>query len=301
MDQILPKLQGILCYLNDILITGKDESEHLNNLEAVLQKLQEHKLRIKSSKSKIMQKSVEYLGQVVSVEGIQTSQRKVEAIQSLTPPSNQKSLRSLLGIINHYGKFIPFLADLSAPLNKLLFNWSTHCDESLNKIKEALSSAEVLAHFDPKVPLGLACDASKVGIGAVLYHLYDNGTERPIVYASKALTKAEQNYSQIEREALSLVYGVKKFLQFLFGYKFTLLTDHKPLLTIFGPKNGIPEMAASRLQRWAIILSAYTYEIQYKATKEHGNAETLSRFPLSQDEHFENEQSLEPVVNQIPV
>ena len=206
-------------YLDDILITGKDESEHVNNLEAVLQKLQEHNLRIKSSKRKFMQKSVEYLGQVVTAEGIQTSQRKVEAIQSLTPPSNQKSLRSLLGIINHYEKFIPFLADLSAPLNKLLrkdveFIWSTHCDESLKKIKEALSSAEVLAHFDPKLPLGLACDTSKVGIGAVLYHRYDNGTERPIAYASKALTKAEQNYSQIEREALSLVYGVKNSISF---------------------------------------------------------------------------------------
>ena len=120
-----------------------------------------------------------------------------------------------------------------------------------------------------------------MGIGAVLYHRYDNGTERPITYTSKALSKAEQNYSQIEREALSLVYGVKKFHQFLIGYKFTLLTDHKPLLTIFGPKNGIPEMAAIRLQRWAIILSAYTYEIQYKATKEHGNADTLSRSPLN--------------------
>ena len=111
----------------------------------------------------------------MSAEGIQTSQRKVEAIQSLTPPKDQRSLRSLLGIVNHYGKFIPFLADLSATLNKLLrkdveFNWSTDCDESLNKIKEALSSAEALAHFDPKVQLGLACDASKVGIGAVLYH-----------------------------------------------------------------------------------------------------------------------------------
>ena len=140
MDQILPKLPGVVCYLDDILVTGKDKREHLNNLEAVLQKLSEHNLRIKSSKCKFMQKSVEYLGQVVSTEDIQTSQRKVEAIQSLTPPKDRRSLRSLLGIVNHYGKFIPFLADLSTPLNKLLrkdveFNWSTDCDESSNKIK----------------------------------------------------------------------------------------------------------------------------------------------------------------------
>ena len=155
-----------------------------------------------------------------------------------------------LGILNHYGKFIPFLADLSAPLNRLLrkytpFHWSAECEDSFKRIKEVLTSTEVLAHFDPKVLLGLACDASTIGIGAVLYHRYEDDTERPIAYASKTLTKTEQNYSQIKREALSLVYGVKKFHQYIFGYRFT---HHKPLLTIFGPKSGIPVMAASRLQ-----------------------------------------------------
>ena len=221
MDQILPKLPGIVCYLDDILVTGKDEKEHLSNLEAVLQKLQQHNLRIKGTKCKFMQDSVEYLGQVVSKHGIHTSEGKLEAILKMSPPNSQKSLRSFLGIVNHYGKFIPFLANLSAPMNKLLkkdaqFCWSSECEDSFNKIKEALTSAEVLAHFDPQVPLGLACDASTGGIGAVLYHRYDNGTERPIAYASKAPTKAEQNYSQIEREALSLVCGVKKFHKFLF-------------------------------------------------------------------------------------
>ena len=302
MDQILPKLPGVVCYLDDILVTGKDTQEHLSNLEAVLQKLKEHNLRIKSTKCKFLQNSVEYLGQVVSAQGIDTSERKVEAVLKMSPPTNQRSLRSFLGIVNHYGKFIPFLADLSAPLNKLLrkdapFHWSVESEDSFKRIKEALTSTEVLAHFDPKLPLGLACDASTVGIGAVLYHRYEDGTERPIAYASKTLTKAEQNYSQIEREALSLVYGVKKFHQYIFGYRFALLTDHKPLLTIFGPKAGIPVMAASRLQRWAIILSAYTYDIQYKRTKEHGNADTLSRFPVTNDDCFENEQSLELVVN----
>ena len=148
----------MLCAIS-ITFSGKDESENLNNLEVVLQKLSEHNLRIKSFKCKFMQKSVEYLGQVVSAEGIQTSQQKVEEIQSLAPPKDQRSLRSLLGNVKHYGKFIPFLADLSAPLNIQAIKkscWSTDCDESLNKIKEALSSAEVLTHFDLKVQLGLA-------------------------------------------------------------------------------------------------------------------------------------------------
>ena len=186
-------------------------AEHFSNLEAVLQKLQEHNLPIKSTKCKFLQNSVEYLGQVVSAQGIDTSQRKVEAVFKMSPPTNQRSLRSFLGIVNHYGKLIPFLANLSAPLNRLLrkdapFPWSAECEDSFKRIKEVLTSTEVLAHFDPKVPLGLACDASTIGIGAVLYHRYEYGTERPIAYASKTLTKTEQNYSQIEREALSLVY-----------------------------------------------------------------------------------------------
>ena len=120
-------------------------------------------------------------------------------------------------MVNHYGKFVKSLTDLSAPLNQLLkkdepWNWTDTCQKCFLMIKEALTSTDVLAHFDP---LGLACDASSVGVGEVLFHMYSDGSERPIAYASKSLTSAKKNHLQIEPEALSIIFGVRKFHQFL--------------------------------------------------------------------------------------
>lgn len=107
--------------------------------------------------------------------------------------------------------------------------------------------------------------------------------EKPIAFASRMLTKTEKNYSQIEKEELGLVFGVMKFHEYLFGRKFTLVTDHKPLLKILGPKTGVPPLAAARMQRWSLILAAYTYEIQYKPSEQHGNADALSRLLIPDD------------------
>ena len=136
----------------------------------------------------------------------------------------------------------------------------------------------MLDHYNPSLPLTLAADASAYGVGAVISPTYPDGTERPIAYASRTLTQSEKNYAQLEKEALALVFGVH---QFLYGRKFTLFTDHKPLTTILGPYNSIPTLAAARLQRWALILSAYTYEIRFRYTEEHANADCLSRLPLN--------------------
>ena len=140
--------------------------------------------------------------------------------------------------------------------------------------------APILAHYDPTLPIKMAGDASAYGIGAVISHSYPDGTERPISFASRTLSPSEQNYPQIEKEALSLIYGIKEFHAYLYGRKFTLVTDHKPLLTVLGPKNGIPPMAAARLQRWALLLSAYNYSIEFKPMQQHANADGLSRLPL---------------------
>ena len=130
------------------------------------------------------------------------------------------------------------------------------------------------------MPIKLAGDVSAYGIGAVISHVYRDGSEQPISFASRTLSSSEQNYSQMEKEALSFVCGIKKFHACLYGRKFTLVTDHKPLLTVLRPKNGIPPMAAARLQRWALVLSAYLYTIEFKPTQQHANADRLSRLPL---------------------
>lgn len=166
--------------------------------------------------------------------------------------------------------------------------------------KEALLNSSVLVFYDPQKPVLVKAEASPYGIGAVLCHLID-GQERPIMFISRTLTDAERNYAQIHREALALIYAVKKFHKYLYGKKFVLITDHKPLEAILGSKAKIPIVAASRLQRWSIILSAYDYTLVFKKSSDLAPADAMSRFPLAheniQDEIFNISEFCEPLTS----
>ena len=126
----------------------------------------------------------------------------------------------------------------------------------------------------------LAEDASAYGVGAVISHSFPDGSERPIAYASHTLSMSERNYAQVEKEALTLIFGLNKFHQYLYGHTFILQTDHKPLTTILGRTKGFPSLVVARLQRWAIQLAGYSYQIEFRPTKQHCNADGLSRLPL---------------------
>ena len=196
-------------------------------------------------------------------------------------PQSVAEVRSFLGLVNYYHKFLPYLATILHPLNQMLernYQWdcTDQCEEAFDKVKVMIASDLVLTHYDPNLPLQLACDASPVGIGAVLSHVMPDGTERPIAFASRSLSKAERNYAQIDKEALATVWGVKKFHNYLFGRNFTLLTDHEPLTSTFHPSKSLPAVTAARLQRYALFLAGFAYTIRYKNTKLHGNADGLS-------------------------
>ena len=294
MDSVLQGMSRTVCYIDDILITGDSEDEHLKNLELVLGRLKTHGITVRKSKCVFMANSVEFLGHRIDAEGLHPLESKIEAMVKVPPPKNVAELKSFLGMVNYYAKFLPNLSTTISPLYTLLkknsrWQWTEECSQAFLAAKGMLTSSKVLAHYNPKLSLILATDASSYGVGAVLTQVSEEGTERPIAYVSRTLSDAERNYAQIEKEALAIIFGVKRFHVYLYGRKFLLLTDHKPLTTIFGPKTGLPVVAASRLQRWALVLSAYQYDVKFRATEEHGNVDGLSRLPLKGERHEEEE------------
>lgn len=221
---------------------------------------------------------------MIDSNGLHPSPSKIDAISHAPTPRNITELKSFLGLINYYCKFLRNLSMLLSPLYGLLkqnipWQWSREEETAFRKAKELLTSPLVLTHFDPTKELLLMCDASPFGVGAVLAHRMQDGTDKPIAYASRTLSSAEKKYCQLEK-GLAIIFGVKRFHQFLFGHKFTVLSDHQPLKYLFSEARPVPVMASSRVQRWALMLSTYDYKIQYRPGSKMANADALSRIPL---------------------
>ncbi|PFX20001.1 Transposon Tf2-11 polyprotein [Stylophora pistillata] len=198
-----------------IIIEGKEvnmEEEHLKVLEAVLQRLSKYGVQLKAEKCSFMQNQVEFLGYLTDKEGVHPNPEKVKGIMGAPIPTCISELKSFLGMLQYYGKFLPNLSTLLQPLNNLLregvsWLWGPDCQKAFDDAKQQLLSAKVLTHYDVKLPLVLACDASSYGIGAVISHIMENGEERPIAFASRTLSSSEKNYGQIDKEALAIIYG----------------------------------------------------------------------------------------------
>ena len=285
MENLLQGLHHVTVYLDDILVTGSWRAEHLATLEEVLIRFEKAGMRLKRSKCKFMMSEVEYLGHVISKDGLKPSDAMIRAISQAPIPTNLSELKAFLGLVNYYGKFIPQLSTTLAPLYRLLatanhFQWGNSQQNAFDKVKQQLVSSELLVHYDGESDLVLACDASPYGVGAVLSHRFNTGQERPIAYASRTLAPAEKRYCHLDKEALAIIFGLKKFHQYLYGRKFVIYTDHKPLSYLFDSTRTVSQLASARLQRWALTLSAYSYSIEYKAGKSNGNADALSRLPL---------------------
>ena len=283
MESLFGSIKNCVTYFDDLYITGRTDAEHLQTLEHVLKICSEKGLSIRKEKCEFLQEKVTFLGYILDKNGLHPLPEKIRAIKEAPKPRNVHELKSFLGLINYYSKFVRNFSTMLSPLYALLsknvlWHWGAKEQAAFQNAKDAMSSDRILIHFDPQKPIVLICDASPVGIGAVLSHVVD-GIERPIAYASRSLNPAERKYSQLDREALSVIFGVKKFHKFIYGQKITILTDHKPLLGLLGEHKAIPDHASPRMQRWAILLAGYNYSLEFRPGKSN-NADAFSRLPI---------------------
>jgi len=235
MDLALNGLNFNMClvYLDDIIVFSATVEEHMVRLRKIFDRLRAANLKLKSSKCSLMRAEVQFLGHVVSGEGVATDPAKIEVVRDWPAPTEVKEVRSFLGLASYYRRFVPTFAEIAAPLQSLTqknktFNWSPECDRAFVRLKYALMSSPILAMPNDTEPFLLDTDACDVSIGAVLSQV-QGGVERVIAYASRSLSKSERNYCVTRKELLAIVCFTKTFSQYLLGRQFVVRTDHSAL------------------------------------------------------------------------
>ena len=257
ITELLTKIKGVHVFLDNILIVGANKEEHDKSLCKVLSILQQRNVKLNKDKCIIGSREVPYLGYILSCNGIKPDPKKIEAILEAPTPQFVQSLKSFLGLCTYYNRFVLQFSSILCPLYNLTqknveFHWSAVHEQVFLNIKEALGRANILDNFNPSATMILEVDASPVGVGAVLKQEY-KGKVSTISFKSRKLSNVECNYSQIDREALSIIFGVKKFSDFLLGREFIIRTDHKPLTHLFNPSKSISQLSNARIQRWAFV------------------------------------------------
>ena len=281
MECVLAGLTPSECrvYLDDIIVFSTSFAEHLSRLQAVFRRLQHAGLKLKPNKCYFARKDVRYLGHIVTAEGVKPNPAKTEAVSTYPVPQDVHELRQFLGLANYYRCFVKDYSRIAEPLHQLTrktskgFQWTPSCQEAFEELKDRLTTPPILGYPDFSQEFILHTDASATALGAVLCQA-QNGQERVISYWSRQLSKPERNYSTIEWEALAAVAAIKEFYPYLYGFSFTLVTDHNPLTALKSLKD-----VGGRLSRWMMFLQQFQLKIEYKPGKDHSDADALSRRP----------------------
>ncbi|XP_073670965.1 uncharacterized protein [Paramisgurnus dabryanus] len=282
MEKVLEDLRSKICfvYIDDIIIYSSTESQHLQDLQSVLQRLENAGLTINLKKCKFCLSEITFLGHVVSAKGITADLSKVEAIRNFPVPRNLKEVQRFLGLAGWYHRFVQDFSKIAEPLNTLkkkgqMFNWSPQCQQAFDQLKANLITPPVLGHPDLQVPFIIYTDASDAGLGAILTQRKDPNNEVVISYASRTLNRAEVNYSATEKECLAVVWALEKWQHYIEHKLFTVVTDHAALQWVMGSTK-----ANSRLIRWVLRLQKFNFIIEYRKGKLNAAPDALSRSPI---------------------
>ncbi|XP_065068432.1 uncharacterized protein K02A2.6-like [Rhopilema esculentum] len=282
----LQGLNGVKNIADDIIIFGKDVNEHNENLNACLRRLKELNLTLNFEKCKFLKENLEFFGFIFSKEGKRPDPKKIAAFVNAATLTTSTEVRSLLGMSNYCSQFIPDYATVTEPLRNLTkknaqFNWTERCEEAFNTLKDLLTSRPVVSYFD----IEKETTVSPVGLSAILWQRKPGSAQENIVaFASRSLSPVELRYSQTEKEALAIVWGIEHYHLYLFGSKFMLVTDHKPLEIIYANPCSKPP---ARIERWMLRLQQNDFEVVYKSGI--GNpADYLSRHPTSAEYKKQN-------------
>lgn len=283
INEIVGDLPFVFAYIDDLLISSKDNIEHENHLRIVFSRLCKYAIQVNVSKCELGKSQISYLGHTVSSSGIAPLPQKVEAIRNLPMPTTQRKLRQFIGSINFYHRFLPNCASTLAPLNDLLrpvkkgspisVNWNDDAIKAFHSVKQQLADATELHHPEPTAPLSLTVDASQYAVGSVLNVSID-GQLKPLSFFSKKLSKTECKYSTFGRELLAIYLSVKHFKHILEGRQFTIFTDHKAITYAI---NVASDNHSPRESRQLSYISQFTSDIQHIPGKQNIVADCLSR------------------------
>ena len=279
VHSVLKGIPDVINVSDDILIYSKNTEAHRKTLQDVFQRLRDSGLTLKQEKCQLFKTSLKYLGYIFTKDGVKPDPDKVRSIREAPTPTNASEVRSFMGMVTFCARFIPHLATTGAPLMELThkntkWKWTRCHDEAFKAIKNSIT--EKLAYYDPRLPTSIRVDASPVGVAAILTQKTSHNNLKIISYASRALTAVEQRYSQIEREALAILFGCEKFKLYVLGKPVEVITDHKPLIPMFkNPNLKLP----ARIERWVLKLQAYNLQVSYAPGRDNP-ADFMSRHPL---------------------